>query len=291
LGVVLRGVTDVVRMVRAAVDAAGTRPAAVAVPAADPGGGAAARALADVREILQEFRDAQSRLAGQAAALQRGQEEILEFVRSVLDDESLAAGGDAGHRRRVAVVSLRVAEADEVVRGLVGAFCDGIGLEVILQAEAGSGGRGPYLAWRPADGRRLEDAMAAALAAVPDDQAGDHPGLDELRRLLLALHEYGPGTIRIGPVILNRTQHALIGRVMSPWELAPLGAGGLPAPPEPAPPQPAPGESGPGAAAEAERWLRGLGGERVPAGRGVLELTTWAEGYLGLNARACDETA
>ena len=283
MGVVLRGVTDVVRMVRAAVDAAGTRPAAVVLPAADPGGGAAVRALADVREILQEFRDAHSRLAEQAAALQRGQEEILEFVRSVLDDESLAAGGDAGHRRRVAVVSLRVAEADEVVRGLVGAFCDGIGLEVILQAEAGSGGRGPYLAWRPADGRRLEDAMAAALAAVPDDQAGDHPGLDELRRLLLALHEYGPGTIRIGPVILNRTQDALIGRVMSPWELAPLGAGGS-GPALASPAQPAPGESGSGAAAEAERWLRGLGGERVPAGRGVLELTTWAEGYLGLNA-------
>src|ERR1700731_145572 len=110
---------------RAAVDAAGTRPA-VALPAADPGGGAAARALADVREILQEFKDAHSRLAEQAATLQRGQEEILEFVRSVLDDESLAAGGDAGHRRRIAVVSLRVAEADEVVRGLVGAFCDGI---------------------------------------------------------------------------------------------------------------------------------------------------------------------
>lgn len=280
MGVVLRGVTDVVRMVRAALDPVGIEQAA-AGPAAEPGGGAATRALADVREILLEFRDAQSRLAGQAAALQRGQEEILEFVRSVLDDESLAAGGDGGHRRRVAVVSLRVAGADEVVRGLVGAFCDGIGLEVILQAETGSGGRGPYLAWRPADGRRLEDAMAAALAAVPDDQAADHPGLDELRRLLLALHEYGPGTIRIGPVILNRTPEALIGRVMSPWELAPLGAAGLPAPPQPAP---APGESAPDAAKEAERWLRGLGGERVPAGRGVIELTAWAEGYLGLNA-------
>ena len=116
--------------------------------------------------------------------------------------------------------------------------------------------------------------MAAVLAAVRDDQAADHPGLDELRRLLLALHEYGPGTIRIGPLILNSTPQALIGRVMSPWELASFGATGLPAP----------GESGPGAAAAAERWLRGLDGERVPAGRGVIELTIWAEGYLGLEA-------
>jgi hypothetical protein len=120
--------------------------------------------------------------------------------------------------------------------------------------------------------------MAAVLVAVRDDQAADHPGLDELRRLLLALHEYGPGTIRIGPLILNSTPQALIGRVMSPWELAPFGAAGLPAPP-----QPGPGEPGLGAAAAAERWLRGLGGEHV-AGRGVIELTVWAAGYLGLNA-------
>jgi hypothetical protein len=118
--------------------------------------------------------------------------------------------------------------------------------------------------------------MAAVLAAVPDDQAADHPGLDELRRLLLALHEYGPGTIRIGPVILNRTPEALIGRVMSPWELAPLGATGLPGP--------GPGEAVPCAATEAERWLRSVGGERRPGGRGVVELAAWAEGYLGLSS-------
>ena len=277
MGVNLRGLTDTVRTVRAAAQSAVTGP----MPAL--GDGSTAGALAEVRNVLKEFRDAQSRLAGQVEMMQRGQEELLEFVRSVLDDESLAAGGVAGHQRRVAVVSLRVTEAHEVVRGLVGAFCDGIGLEVILQAEKGSGGRGPYLAWRPPDGRRLEDVMAAVLAAVPDDQAADHPGLDELRRLLLALHEYGPGTIRIGPVILNRTPEALIGCAMSPWELAPLGATGLPGP--------GPGEAGPCAATETEQWLRSVGGERRPGGRGVVELAAWAEGYLGLSAASARRTA
>jgi hypothetical protein len=281
MGVNLRGITDTVRSVRAAADASRARQLTATGPMPVLRDDDLPGALAEIREALKEFRGVQSRLAGQAAALQRGQEEILEFVRSVLEDECLAAGGDGGHRRRVAVVSLRVAEAREVVCGLVGAFCDGIGLEVVLQAEAGSGGRGPYLAWRPADGRRLEDAMAAVLAAVPDDHVADHPGLDELRRLLLALHEYGPGTIRVGPVILNRTPEALIGRVMSPWELAPLGATGLPAPPAPSP---APEEGGSCPSRDAERWLRSLGSERGPGGRGVVELTAWVEGYLGLDS-------
>jgi hypothetical protein len=275
----LRGITETARAVRATADASRARQATITtgpMPALG-GGDDPAEALVEVRAFLTEFTKGQSRLAAAVESLQRGQEELLEFVRSVLDDESLTAGGDGGHRRRVAVVSLRVAAADEVVRGLVGAFCDVIGLEVILQAETGWGGRGPYLAWRPADGRRLEDAMAAALAAVCHEQEADVPGLDELRRLLLALHEYGPGSIRIGPLILTRTPEALIGRVMSPWELAPLGATGLPGT--------APGEAGPSAAREAERWLRALAGGG-PGGRGVVELTTWAEGYLGLNEGA-----
>jgi hypothetical protein len=276
MGVMVRGITDTVRTVRAAADASRARQATISTgPMPALGDGDAAEAIVEVRAFLKEFVKGQARLAAQVEELQRGQEEMMEFVRSVLDDEAMAAGGEGGHRRRVAVVSLRVAEADEVVRGLVGAFCDGIGLEVILQAEGGSAGRGPYLAWRPPDGRRLEDAMATTLAAVPDDQAADHPGLDELRRLLLALHEYGPGTIRIGPAIFNRTPEALTGRVASPWELAPLGATGLPGM--------APGEPWP-STREAERWLRGLGGERAQAGRAVVELTAWANGYLGHGA-------
>jgi len=114
MGVNLRVFTDTVRTVRAAAQSAVTGP----MPAL--GDGSAAGALAEVRNVLKEFGDAQSRLAGQVETMQRGQEELLEFVRSVLDDESLAAGGGADHRRRVAVVSLRVTEVHEVVRGLVG---------------------------------------------------------------------------------------------------------------------------------------------------------------------------
>lgn len=210
-------------------------------------------ALACVRGELRELGDGQASdhvgLARQVESLQRGQEEMLEFVRSVLDDEALSGGNDTAHRRRVVSVSVRVGEAEDVMRGLVGSFCDGIGMEVILQAEGGVGGRGPYLVWRPCDGRPLENVLAALLAAVPWDYRGEHapdiPGLDELRRLLLALHERGPGTIRIGPLQLSRTPHSLLGRVMSPRELA--------------------GRS---------PW-----DGHVPGSEGALDLAPWADGY------------
>jgi hypothetical protein len=269
----------------------GSQPALTEDAPAEFGGSADARTLAEVRAILLQVRDGQYRAARQAETLQRGQEEILEFVRSVLDDEVLAAGGGAAPRRRVAAVSLQVTRSTQVVRGLVEAFCDGIGLEIILAAEPGTGGRGPYLCWRPADGRRLEDALAAVLAAAPDGRAADSPGLDELRRLVLALHEFGPGTIRIGPLILNRAQEAMTGRVVSPWDLAVLGATGLPGWGGLAEPEGssnaawawglASGGAAARAAKEAEQWLRELGDQRIPGDGAVVELTAWADGYLG----------
>jgi hypothetical protein len=207
---------------------------ASAVYVAASRGKGSGHALTEIRGALRELEDGQASdrdsLARQVESLQCGQEEILEFVRSVLDDEALSGGIGMAHRRRVVSVSVRVGEAgDDVMRGLVGSFCDGVGMEVILQAEGGVGGRGPYLVWRPLDGRPLENVLAAVLAAVPwdfCDRGGEHapdmPGLDELRRLLLALYERGPGTIRIGPLILSRTPQSLLGRIMSPRELAGL---------------------------------------------------------------------
>jgi hypothetical protein len=136
---------------------------------------------AGIRGALRDLADDHEGLARQVESLQRGQEEMLEFIRSVLDDEALSGSSGPAHRRRVISVAVRAGEADDVMRGLVGSFCDGIGMEVILQAEGGAGGRGPYLVWRPPDGRPLENVLAALLTAVPGDchgeRAPDLPGL------------------------------------------------------------------------------------------------------------------
>src|ERR1051326_1991753 len=105
MGGVLRGVRDAVQAMRVT----GSQPALPDDAPAALGGNAVAGTLAEVRAILLQVRAGQHRAARQVEALQRGQEEVLEYVRSALDDESLAAGGGAP-RRRVVAVSMRSEE-------------------------------------------------------------------------------------------------------------------------------------------------------------------------------------
>ena len=87
MGGVLRGVRDAVQAMRVT---GSQRVLPEDAPAGLDGDG---RTLAEVRAILLQVREGQYRAARQVETLQRGQEEIVEFVRSVLDEESLAAGG------------------------------------------------------------------------------------------------------------------------------------------------------------------------------------------------------
>ena len=210
----------------------------------------------------------------QVDATLSGQDEILDFLSAALDDEARAAGAD---RRRVVTTALQVGVAADVIEGLAGAFCAAAGFTVMLPAKAGPTARGPYLAWRPADGRSLEEFLAAVLAACPDEQAPPVAGLDELRRLALVLHAAGPGTIRVGPMILNRTPSALIGCVIANRDRAAPGPADLPA--AAAVPSP-PGLASPSAAAvlraSAQEYGDRLGGLREGQ---VVDLTSWAAGY------------
>ena len=85
MGGVLRGVRDVVQAMRVTA----SQPALTEDAPAEFAGSADARVLAEVRAILLQVREGQYRAARQAETLQRGQEEILEFVRSVLDVDAL----------------------------------------------------------------------------------------------------------------------------------------------------------------------------------------------------------
>lgn len=219
-------------------------------------------ALAGFAEMNHRRESNESWIAGQLVDIMRqtetilrSQRDIIGFLCSGLDEEALSAAAD--HDRRVVCASLRISgSADDIIRELLLSFCDRMMFRVLLTAPPDCSGCGLYLAWTSPDGRSLEDTLATVLTECPDEEVQDHPGLDELRSLLLALHEEGPGTVQVGPMILNRTPRALLGYVLAAGEAAGTSPARLPESP-----------------GECEEWLRGLGEGRVT------DLTSWAGSY------------
>ena len=90
-----------------------------------------------------------------------------------------------------------------------------------------------YLLWSSRNGQSLERRLEMLLRGCPQDSGKPAPGLDELRGLLLALHHAGPGTLRVGPLVVIRTDRELVGTVLAATEASLLdGDRALPAPGE-----------------------------------------------------------
>src|SRR5258707_13890218 len=105
MGGVLRGVRDAVQAMRVT----GSQPVLPVPPEDGParlGGDGDGRTLAEVRAILLQVREGQDRAARQGETLERGQEEILGFVRAGLDEETLGAGGGGAPSGRIGAGSL-----------------------------------------------------------------------------------------------------------------------------------------------------------------------------------------
>jgi hypothetical protein len=180
--------------------------------------------------------------------------DVAGYLRGRLDSEIVQ--GNPGLVSRVISTSLRLSQpADDIVQGLFASLCEQLSLSVLLPAGSGSAGSGPYLLWRSTAGQQLEAVLSSMLAACVDDSAESRPGLEELRTMLVVLHASGSGTIRLGPMILNRTHAALLGRVLTAVEGSELGRPGQWDSPE-----------------ECEERLRGQGSGQPT------DLTTWADG-------------
>lgn len=184
-------------------------------------------------------------------AILRDQHDIHAFLSSRLDQETLLTIDNPTCRVITASVCLRAPAAD-LIWPLVGSFCDALTLTPLLSAPPTLTARSSYALWKPQDDRALEDVLGDQLSALPGPASTPATGLTELRNLATALHVSGPGSVRIGPMIITRTTAALRGVVMTATEASRIGGGG-PASPE-----------------AYEEQLRQLDQDRVT------ELTSWA---------------
>jgi hypothetical protein len=149
----------------------------------------------------------------------RGSGEIESYVRSQLDRQSLGAGRSGPGR----VIKIRLHPGQpiaDLLWPLVQSFCQSFSLISLLSGPSRPTEAIAYQACEQQIGRPLEVQFENALASCRRESDRPGPGVTELRALLLCLHVSGPGTIEIGPLIINRTQTALRGCVMTPAEAA-----------------------------------------------------------------------
>ncbi len=188
-------------------------------------------------------------------AILRGQSDIQSYLQSLLDYEVARTSQDRTCRIVAAGVHLSGPGTD-IISALLLSFCEVMGLKTLIPWSPYSQGRPLYLLWRPPGGRSLDDVLGAKMAACPGG-SWISPGLKELRSLSLALHATGSGTIRLGPMIINRTQTALLGCVTTAAEAANIDAADAMMTPD-----------------ACEQELRQLGYGRVT------ELTAWADTFV-----------
>jgi hypothetical protein len=182
-------------------------------------------------EALTGLREQLLALAGEVRLLDADRQDLRSQLRKWLGHSAHLANADPATGIMPGFVATGERVAAELLPGLYEAVLGAIGVEPVFCEHAEAGDVFYYLAWRHPNGqsprRRLEDLLAAS----PDDGASA-AGLTEFRSLLLALRAGGPGTARLGPLVVGQTgTGAFLGAVMTADEAAELDDGDLGAAP------------------------------------------------------------
>ena len=184
------------------------------------------------------------------------QGDIQSYLRAKLDSEVTRTNGDETRRIIAASVYLSKPGAD-LLWPLLLSFCRTVMLETLLPRPPELDGSRSYLLWRPADGRPLEQVLSEELAACQDGGESSRVNLNALRSLIMGLHAGGPGTVWLGPMVINRTSGALLGCVLKGTEIGEVSNADTLASPD-----------------ACEAGLRRLDQDRV------IDLTSWADGHV-----------
>lgn len=194
------------------------------------------------------------------------EKDIQDYLRSRLDYEAARASLDDAFRIVIGSISLTGHGAD-ILWDLFLAWCKRMQFKALYSQLMFPSKCKAYLMWNASNGEPLEQLLSAKLAACMRPVVSTDPDADpdELPSLLLVLHECGPGTIKLGSMIVNRTRGALLGCVLTGTEAVQLGDAATPMSPD-----------------DYEAKIRQLDPVRVT------DLTRWADAFtlLGEDAEA-----
>ena len=151
----------------------------------------------------------------QIEAVLRRQSVIESHLRAMLDYEVVRTSHD--HKCRIVTASLRLSgPGADLVWPLLLSFSETVMFKTVLLESPRPAVSRSYLLWQSSGGLQLEEVLCDKLAACTDNPASPNPDLEELRSLVLGLHGAGPGTIQLGPKIINSTPRALLGCARPP---------------------------------------------------------------------------
>lgn len=146
---------------------------------------------------------------------------IESYLRASLDYEVMKTSHD--HQCRIVTASVRLGgPGADLLWPLLLSFCETAMRKAVPPESPPVADSRSYLLWQSSDGRQLEEVLRAKLTACQNSpespDPGQRDGLEELRSLVMALHIGGPGTVQVGPLIINRTPRALLGCVVTATE-------------------------------------------------------------------------
>jgi predicted nucleic acid-binding Zn-ribbon protein len=158
---------------------------------------------------------------------------IRQYVRAQLDREVAMTRGNKGHRVLVGGICAEQPAAAGALPLLYESFLSELPVDMLFHDCEHESSDRFYLLWSSQNGQSPEHRLEMLLRGCARDGGKPDPGLNELRGLLLALHQAGPGTLQVGPLVVIRTRRELMGTVLAVTEASLLdGRATLPAPEE-----------------------------------------------------------
>jgi hypothetical protein len=175
-----------------------------------------AQQLAQARQQLAELQRANA--SNDTARLDRDLQDVRQYIRAQLDQEVQTTRTAEGRRVLLGGIYAAKPGAADILPSRFKSFLTELPMQILfLDSTQQMRGRF-YLLWTSVNGQSLEQRLGVLLWACSSDTGSPSAGLTELRALLLALHNAGPGTLQIGPLLVLRTRDDMVGVVLTPTE-------------------------------------------------------------------------